>query len=584
LILWDHGLQKSMTTTTKLETKQRVWPWIEGLLLALLVLGAVTMGGESARVSYHGYLHTTIGEAVLNEGLLPENPYHAGEALNYYTLYPTLGVLIGRLGVGALWGFAIMNIIAALLMGPALDALAKRLQFKFAARRAAFWCMLLGFNLFGYYLAYGVNVPPPGAMPFAILEPMTNIGDMFSWDARLQSFVAKFLNVSSFACSLPLMLFAVSNAIENTKQSRLLSAILLGLCIAINPLVGAFSALLVVGQALLCSSNDIVQELFSWAKLGSLSAIIALPFLLPLFINANSIAAAEKELPFIGDGAIFNLIGPCLLLILMCCFAVRLLSKTQSKVILLAAALAIAFSFASLPFSNEYKFPRLFAIFLAIPAGQFVVSYSKHGFAKIGFVLLALIAVPTTYATLQAYAHWDISKSLPLVTAPGGVLTPRVIDEQTVPAIPLQVLDAIRNLPSGAVLMMHPRFPGVASMAQGNQWAPALQHTLFVDRPQIHNRPHHQEALHRLSLCVNFWGANEWPALPALNVYAPLSALAEARQIVAGRQLAILSTASSVASHDYLQGLNDSGDVDLVAHQGDVYLWLFSAVQKVDEN
>ena len=574
--------------------KSRAWPWIEGLLLALIVLVALTMGGESARVSYHGYLHTTIGEAVLSDGLLPENPYHAGEALNYYTLYPTLGVLIGRLGMGALWGFAIINILAALLMGPALDSLTKRLQFSFAVRRASFWCMLLGFNLLGYYFARGVSVPPLGAMPFAILEPMTNVGELFSWDARLQSFVTKFLNVSSFACSLPLMLFALSNAIEDTKRSRLLAAILLGLCIALNPLVGAFSVLLIVGQALLCNSGEIMSQIIAWAKLGIVSSIIAVPFIAPLFLNAGASAAPDKQLPFVGDGAFFNILGPCLLLVLMSAFVVLKLNTKQQKVILLASILAVMFSFSSLPFSNEYKFPRLFAIFLAIPAGSMIVHYVK-GWAQMWapingwvpmFALGALViqSIPTMFSTIKAYAYWNVSQSLPLTTSSNGDLVSRLVDDNLQPAIPQSVLEAIQELDSDAVIMMHPRFPKVASMAQGNQWAPALQHTLLVDRPQIHNYAYSPEVLSRLGLVVSFWGSNDWPATAGPDNYAPQPALSQLRQIVAGRSLAILSTASSTASHDYLNKLRDSGDVSLVAGQGDVYLWLFSAVPKAGGN
>jgi len=564
--------------------KSRAWPWIEGLLLALIVLVALTMGGESARVSYHGYLHTTIGEAVLSDGLLPENPYHAGEALNYYTLYPTLGVLIGRLGFGALWGFAIINIIAALLMGPALDSLTKRLQFSFAVRRASFWCMLLGFNFLGYYFARGVSVPPLGAMPFAILEPMTNVGELFSWDARLQSFVTKFLNVSSFACSLPLMLFALSNAIEDTKRSRLLAAVLLGLCIALNPLVGAFCVLLIVGQALLCNSGELLTQIITWAKLGAVSAIIAVPFIAPLFLNAGASAAPDKQLPFVGDGAFFNILGPCLLLVLMSAFVVLKLSAKQQKVILLASMLAVLFSFSSLPFSNEYKFPRLFAIFLAIPAGAMIVHYVKGWVPMLAVGMLAILSMPTMFSTIKAYAYWNVSQSLPLTTSSNGDLVSRLVDDNLQPAIPQSVLEAIQELDSDAVIMMHPRFPKVASMAQGNQWAPALQHTLLVDRPQIHNHAYNPEVLSRLGLVISFWGSNDWPATPDPLNYAPQPALSQLRQIVAGRSLAILSTATSTASHDYLNTLRDSGDVSLVAEQGDVYLWLFSAVQRVVEN
>ena len=85
-------------------------------------------------------------------------------------------------------------------------------------------------------------------------------------------------------------------------------------------------------------------------------------------------------------------------------------------------------------------------------------------------------------------------------------------------------------------------------------------------------------------MVVSFWGSNDWPATADPDNYAPQPALSQLRQIVAGRSLAILSTASSTASHDYLNKLRGSGDVSLVAEQGDVYLWSFSAVPKAGGN
>jgi hypothetical protein len=79
-------------------SRARIVPWIEGGVLALCVLAILALGGEAVRASYHGYLHVAVGEAVVRDGLRPENPYHAGSPLRYYTLYPWLGVMIGRVG------------------------------------------------------------------------------------------------------------------------------------------------------------------------------------------------------------------------------------------------------------------------------------------------------------------------------------------------------------------------------------------------------------------------------------------------------------------------------------------------------
>lgn len=154
--------------------RERIWPLLEGLLLAALVALVLAASGEAVRASYHGYLHVSVGEAVLREGLRPENPYHAGVALRYYTLYPLLGVTLGRLGnLGPLWAFVALNVLAALLLPVALDALGRRLRLGFAARRAAFWSMLLGFNGLGW-IGYLFSAGDPfGSAPVYALMPMT---------------------------------------------------------------------------------------------------------------------------------------------------------------------------------------------------------------------------------------------------------------------------------------------------------------------------------------------------------------------------------------------------------------------------
>ena len=177
----------ALSATPASPLRERAAPWLEGGALALLVLIVVTLGGDSLRMSYHGSLHATIGEAVLRDGLLPENPYHASEGLNYYLLYPTLGVLLGRIGMGPLWGFALLNLLAGLLLGPALDALGRALGLEFRARRFAFLWMIFGLNGLGWLWASAQGSPlldfraidqegsgvALGAMPLALNTPMS---------------------------------------------------------------------------------------------------------------------------------------------------------------------------------------------------------------------------------------------------------------------------------------------------------------------------------------------------------------------------------------------------------------------------
>jgi hypothetical protein len=194
-------------------------PWVEGGILAAAVLAILVLGGDAVRASYHGYLHTAVGEAVLRDGLAPENPYHAGAPLRYYTLYPLLGAAIGRLGIGPLWAFALIDVLAALLLAPALDALGRAFGLSFRARRAAFLAAVLGFNGLGWIGLVGAEDPGRGVPPVYALLPMTFGGARFGWDARLQAFLPKFLNVTSYAIALPPALLALAICARGKRPS-----------------------------------------------------------------------------------------------------------------------------------------------------------------------------------------------------------------------------------------------------------------------------------------------------------------------------------------------------------------------------
>jgi len=584
--------------------RSRWAPWLEGLLLATVVLMVVTLGGQAVRTSYHGYLHTSIGESVLRQGLLPENPYHAGAPLRYYTLYPTLGVLLGRLGGGALWGFALLNILAALLLGPSLDALGRRLGLRFWARRGAFLAMILAFNGLGYWLATGAGpVPPDGAQPLLILRDFTSFRG-HSWDARLQAFLPKLFNVSSFALALPLALAALAQLLgalrfPALRRIRWQAGILLGLATAINPLVGVHAALLFclfvvfAGRSQAPGLGGLLRH---WWSTATLALLCALPFLLPL-LQAAPVGAPQQapEFPLAGDGSLWNLLGPLLPLAFLGLPAWWRMRKDTRLVLLAALAAAVLMSFLKLPWDNQYKFPRVAGLFLALPAGMALAPgplwRSRKSTAEalpawrrlwsLAGILLLLAMVPTSWRTAQVYAAWSDGDLLPLNQVADGRLA--LSKEAALRAFPPAVAAAERQLPANAVLLMHPRHPiatGRSMGASGNRLAPILHHSLFVDEPQIHNQDQ-PDLRRRLDLEAAVWSGKDWSRNgPGTRDMDRVASLLEIRRMFAGRGLAILSLDGDEESRELFAA---QGGAQLASENG-VSLWWFAPLPAAAES
>jgi hypothetical protein len=439
---------------------QRAAPWIEGALLAVLVLVLLSIGGEAVRASYHGCLHASVGEAVLRDGLLPENPYHAGTQLRYYTLYPALGVLLGRIAGGPLWGFALLDVLAALLLAPALDALGKRLGLSFAARRCAFLAAVLGFNglgWLGYFVAQG---QPFGAPPVYALAPMTLMSESFGWDGRLQAFLPKFLNVSSYALALPCALWALGAARARAAW------IPLALALALNPLVGGFAGLVLALWRLGEARASGLRATLGWALAGGAAALVALPFLLPSFAPAPHGPSLTGN-PALGGSRIANLFGPQHLVLVPALLGLALLARRERWMLCVPIAFAAALVLVGeMPQSNEYKMARLLGLVLALPAGAWIASLGQRG--RIACALLGLATLPTAGAVVRAYLEYGARAALPRVAVPAAEerADPRAV---VVVQAPEELLRATRGL------------------VQGNPLAPWLHHPLYVDLPQIHN-------------------------------------------------------------------------------------------------
>ena len=460
-------------------------PLWESAVLLLLVAIVLVGGGELVRASYHGYLHTGVGEAVFSHGLLPENPYHAGSALRYYTLYPLLGVLLGSIGVGAIWGFAILNLLAAALLAPALDALGRALGLGWHARRCSFWALLLGFNGLGWF---GVFFPATeigliqSDSPVMTLAATTFSGHYFHWDQRLQAFLPKFLNVSSFALALPFGLWALAATCNQARARPWLGAIVpAALALALNPLVGAFTGLCMIiwlAPRLLSTPG---APAFWWVCSGLMSVGLAIPFLLPAFAStATTVPQVQVQL---GGNPVGDLLGPLLLMLPLGCWGLTMIEKRVRLGLIAALGLAAALLvFGSFPWGNEYKFARLGGVLLALPTG--VALARIWDWRPTVVVLLGLVCLPTTGMVLNAYLNWGRGEVEAPLTAISGRLQPGDAFKDLRPLVA-----ELRAGDAQAVLLADPTLfaNNARAVVQGNPLAALVPQSLVVDLLHVHN-------------------------------------------------------------------------------------------------
>ncbi len=582
-------------------TKQTAWPWVEGGILAAIVCLVLFAGGDAVRASYHGYLHTSIGESVLRDGLVPENPYHAGSTLRYYTLYPTLGPLLGKIGFGPIWAFALLNMLAALLFGPAWSTFARACGLNFRQTRASFWAAVLGFNALGW-IGWLLWPPEPGLLvPVFSFESLTMGQHWLGWDARLQSFLPKFLNVSSFALALPFMLWAMAPAMAADGKAKHM-VLPLAISLAVNPLAGGFAVICIAvwqlpsilpGQRLGQESErepgqGQVQHRFAWPIAGVIAGACALPFVLPMFQPAPTGESLTGTVRFQHDG-IMNFVGPMLLLLIPGAWGIGKWEKATLRKWAFALLVAVSImAFARLPWGNQYKLARIAGLLWAIPVGRWAVS-QWQGAKRQRLLPLALLglSLPTFGLVVQSYLRWGDAAPPSVMASTQGKLT--LTPEQAARSWPASLQSAEGQAPSDAVLWMHRNHPGSRAangVVQGNALAPLLHHSLFVDRPQIHNNEL-SDLSERLQLSLEFWGTSPAQSIQAEGANGIQTAtdsanraLQRARSILPERPFLIVTHSSFPWTIKAMTAASGQA----LAEENGFSLWLIPALRTGAEN
>jgi len=312
-------------------------------------------------------------------------------------------------------------------------------------------------------------------------------------------------------------------------------------------------------------SGTLSQRLL-WPLVGLASFFFAGVSLLPLMHPAPGGESLTGGFAFSGPSWA-NLIGPSFLLLVLSRWGWPHMQKAPRAALLGAIVLAALLAFVPLPWANQYKLARLFALLLALPAGVALGRFwSVGGAFRIVPVSLGLICLPTTVFTTSSYLQWGASTSpLPIQT----------IDSHFQPSpadlnpFPEDLAHAEANAPSRAVLWLHPNHPGthaVGSVAQGNALAPLFRHSLFVDKPQIHNDSQ-PDLRQRLDLSMQFWGD---------LLKSSESALTQARQLLADRPFLIVTHDSALVT---VQALGEDSAAELLATDQGWQMWLLPALE-----
>jgi len=552
-------------------TARAAWaPWLEGLSLAAVVAFVVWSGGEVVRASYHGYMHAAIGEAVIHDGWRPENPYHAGEPLRYYTLYPWLGASIGRwFGFGPLAAFAWLNVLGALFFAPALDALGRGLNLSFVARRFAFGASVLAMNGLGW-VGWLWNAPPDAVVPVFAFQSMTWTDYALGWDARLQGFLPKFLNVSSFAVALPAALHAIAHSTyAHSKYSIAAAATFASIALALNPLAGAFAGICMAFFLLPQLKGASGKLWLAWVFSGVQACLLALLFLLGAFVPAPEGESLTGVVRFQASGWM-NFLGPCGILLVPAVLAWKRWRPEPGLRLAWLAALVLAVAvvvWARLPWGNEYKLARWTCIWLAMPFGIWAAQ-TRTTRLLAGALLLA--CVPSSLLIVGEYLRWGEQGVAPPQQAnQDGVLG--LVEEDASRAFPASLAQALAERPQQDVLWMHLAHPTSRlprSVVQGNLWAPSVRQALFVDVPQVHN-DRIEDLAKRLEWTEQFFAGQ--------TAGDSETALRAAAAHLRGRTLLVLTHATA-AKHSVL-ALQAVGATRLAAENG-FELWCYELSAK----
>lgn len=419
------------------------WPNIVAALVGVSMVLAIHRNSPRTLLSAHGLLHSAILQRFLSAdgfGFSPENPFFAGEPLNYYWFYQSLAAGISSgLGLDPLHSFELLLCFAIVALVACAAALSLRL-YKSA---------LLG-ALIAFLVVAGANAQAPLLLVYRALRIGTSVfderpeylwgivhhlsayiryADPFGMHGPLINF---FLNVTARPLALSSVvgvLLAFHVAVSRPSLRRLATlALAVALTSALSALVGiAIAGSLTAALLLLrlaartrwASALNIGLEDAAAARLTGalvLGIVLASPTYLQLFsAGGRGSAVAEAGLEGI-IGELVMLLAACWLTLGLALAGVGALRKRfpalpgasgdarRFLLILVTAALGLigGSAIVSLPVGNQDNFFHVALVILAVAAPAAAIGRDGAVQATRSWAI-ALAFLPVTAIVLYCY-------------------------------------------------------------------------------------------------------------------------------------------------------------------------------------
>jgi hypothetical protein len=454
--------------------------------------------------SWHGFLHTAIANRFPSPGLIPENPFFAGEPLPYYWAYHRIAATVAHwFGLDPLTALRLLTLAGLVLLVVTAVMIGWRVFRSAEAGLLIGLLALAGLNPAGPALATARHVSTgvtlfeqePGAPAVETVFTSNETADSlmsrnllgrmyFSTDWRHGENIVWFFDISSRGLALAMVLLLVGLTLRErrTAGSLLASALTAAVLTALNPIVG-LAVSVFLGLSLLLLGRRIA---FSAVAALAIGVLLATPTFYHLFVHGGGGSSINAPgligLKLVNMGINFIVLLPLALL----AFRLQLGSLTTPLrgVALTGILLLLVMVTVHLEEGNEHNLTNAAQVMLAVPAVAALVlhrSGSPRGNARRVLLLIALIFVPVTVATWVAF---DKRPALPF-RAEGGELV------RTPPGEPLPQLYhwITRETPRNAIFVTDPAKP--VKMSGNVSELPAFTgRTLFLDHPSYLTTPY----------------------------------------------------------------------------------------------
>jgi hypothetical protein len=454
--------------------------------------------------SWHGFLHAAIANRFPANGLIPENPFFAGEPLPYYWAFHRLAATVGGwLGLDPLSALRLLTLAGLVMLVVTAVFIGWRLFRSAEAGLVIGVLALVGLNPAGPGLAaarhfsngvtlFEQETGAPGVETVFTSNETADqlmsrnlLGRMyFSTDWRHGENIVWFFDISSrgLALAMVLVLAGLIARERRTTGALLATGTAAAVLTALNPIVGLAAAGF-LGLSLLLLGRRVALPTVIALALG---VALAAPTFYHLFLQGSSGTSINPPglvgLKLVNLGVNFVVLLPLALLAMR----IRLGSLTTPlrAIGMTGALLLLVVVTVHLEEGNEHNLTNAAQVLLALPAVTTLMLHrdgSFRGAPGRNLLAVTLLFVPVTVATWLAF---DGRPALPFRTGGGELL--RVPPTDPLPRLYQWIK---RETPRDAIFVTDPGQP--VKMSGNVSELPAFTgRTLFLDHPSYLTTPY----------------------------------------------------------------------------------------------